>query len=243
MLDKVELKVRLAKALRSRDIGNLWAYLKEERYAQEVLDGDLSFDDFVKAARRIKRAGAPMRSMAATASLAGPPPGQARSWALSMLVAAEAEREDAVTRFRRDVLNGTTIPRADVRSWVESHPETKLSMTRDITITVEDSDVEYDGAGWIRLTRGTDRYRLAEAAVKVLDYTGAEGDWVLRVGVRADGELDRAASSLGVPGPALSLAARSSHSLRADRCRAPHREDPHDDSDPFHRRLGGPCRP
>jgi len=178
-------------ALRSRDIENLWAYLKEEHYVQEVLDGDRSFDDFVKAARRIRRAGQPMRSPPPMASPAGPLPGQARAWALSILVAAAAEREEAVTRFRAEFLHGSTIAWADVKEWIENHRETKLPMTRDITITVEDGDVEYDGAGWIRLTASTHRYRLAQTNARVLEYASAEGDSVLRIGVRAYGELDR----------------------------------------------------
>lgn len=191
MQEEAALKARLAKALRSRDIENLWVFLKEDRHVEEVLDGYQSFAGFLKTARRIKRAGQSKRSSGPTVGRGGPPPGESRAWALSTLVAAVAEREEPVIKFRDEVLKGSTIARSDVAYWIENHWEKKLPMTRDLTVTVEDSDVEYDDAGWIRLKTGASRYRLVQATARVLEYAGAEGGGVLRVGVRAYGELDR----------------------------------------------------
>ena len=189
-MQQEEIKKVLARKLRRQDIDNLWSYLVEGRYVKEVLTGYMTVDELVETARKILTAGQPSRPKVETASPAGPAPGEARAWALSMLIAAEAERDDAVIRFRNEVLHGVTMARSEVAGWIEHHPEAKLPMTHDVTITVEAGQLESDGPGWARLAQALDRVRITQTSVRVLDYAGAEDNWVSRVAVRDGGQLD-----------------------------------------------------
>jgi hypothetical protein len=185
-----ELKAALAKELRRDDIERLWSHLRERDYVQDVLIGAMGIKELAAEAREILAIGRPSgRVKAPTVAAAGPAPGEARSWALSMLVAAQAEQDDLVLRFRKDTLGGATLTKDEAANWIKNHVESSQPVTRDLTVIVEADDVVFDGA-WVRFKAAPSRLRFAGVAVRILDYADADGEWVQRVAVRAGGQLD-----------------------------------------------------
>lgn len=187
-----QVRAEWERRLRRRaDTAGLWSYLKARGFVDEVVDGLATVDDLVAEAKSIVKAARLEPHRAETVTPAGPKPGEARAWALSMFVAQGARGEEQVVAFRRDALPGHAIEREAVGDWIRRHPELSRPMTHDVTLTLQDTDFEYEGQGWIRLRQPLDRVRVVQLSVRVLEYTEGAEQWVERIAVPDGSELDR----------------------------------------------------
>lgn len=173
------------------DTDGLWSYLKDRHFVDEVVNGLATVDDLVAEAKSIVKATSREKQRAETVAPTGPNPGEARAWALSMFVAQQARAEEQVVVFRRDVLLGHILDRQAVGGWIRHHLDLSRPMTHDVTLTLQETDFEYEGQGWIRLRQPLDRVRAMQFSLRVLEFTDGTEQWVERIAVADGSELDR----------------------------------------------------
>jgi hypothetical protein len=190
-MQAADVRRALEKKLRRTAIDSLWSFLLEKGYVGEVLAGYESLDDLVATAKQVLQAARRNSTAVRTAAASGPQPGEARAWALSMLVAAETREDSRVTSFRADALNGALLPTPRAADWIKGHSDVTATMTQDITITLKTDQIDYEGAGWARLLLPSNRVRISEVSARVLSYTDGNDGRVHRIGVPAHGQLDR----------------------------------------------------
>ncbi|ATO15543.1 hypothetical protein CO540_18245 [Micromonospora sp. WMMA2032] len=190
-MQEADVRRALEKKLRRTNIDSLWSFLLQKGYVGEVLTGYDSLDDLLATAKQVLQAGQRDSTAVRTAAAGGPQPGEARAWALSMLVAAEMREDSRVTSFRAEVMNGALRPTARAADWIKGHPDVTSTMTQDITITLRTDQIYYEGGGWARLLLPSDRVRIAKVSARVLAYADGNDGWAHHIGVPAHGQLDR----------------------------------------------------
>ncbi|MGN9914691.1 hypothetical protein ACTMTJ_44900 [Phytohabitans sp. LJ34] len=195
-MQKDDLRERLRRRLRRRDIDDLWAYLDQQHYVTEFAD---DLDRLVDTARAVLKAGRAARRPAArqdgafgdVADPRRPPKGLEQAWARSLLVAAEASRHEAVEVFRARNLPGGLLAWSDVQTWLEDQKAIEGPITNDITVTVETDWLDYRGRGHMVFDPPIAEARGLHLASRDLAYAVPGGRWVNRFAIRADGQLNQ----------------------------------------------------
>jgi hypothetical protein len=88
------------------------------------------------------------------------------------------------------VLVDHIVDREAVGGWIRHHPDLSRPMTHDVTLTLQETDFEYEGQGWTRLRQPLDRVRAMQFSVRVLEFTDGTEQWVERTAVPDGSELD-----------------------------------------------------
>ena len=187
-----ELQERLQRRLGPRFHQDLWDYLADRGFVDEVLDGASDFGQLLEEARRILAAGTPSAEQRAPATASREPRlGQERAWALSQLVAAHAHQDPDVVVFRRKYLGDALVEWAGLDTWIMAQAKLDGEPTTDVTIALPASAIADPDADEFHLSPAVERVRPARVASRVLAYALPGDDWIRRIAVTADGTLDR----------------------------------------------------
>lgn len=141
-----DARAELSRRLRGSVDDDIWAYLVQKRWPQDVLTGEGTYEELVQeyrelsALRRRRRTGATTRREI--------PPDQ-RLKAIAARLGAEAAEDSLVRSFRDEVLKGRLIAPQEVASWIEAQAAAEGEPTPFLHVPLPPGhEVRWGGQRW-----------------------------------------------------------------------------------------------